>query len=124
MRTAATFDPAVAVGEDVDVIPLSRGRSGLAAVRRLTVVVVVLVFLAGGIGAVAVADHRHKNAQMGPANVASWYCQHRGQRCQEPQSERIEAAWQRREQVYRVSFLAVSLGGMTALAVSLRSRNR
>lgn len=103
--------------------PLSRGRSGLAAVKRLTILVVALVVLAGGIGAVAVADHRHKNARMGPANVASWYCEHRGQRCRQPQAERIEAAWQHREKVYRVSFWAVSLAGMTALVLRLRSRN-
>ena len=86
----------------------------------MTILMVALFVLAGGIGAAAVADHRHKNARMGPANVASWYCQHRGQRCQEPQAEAIEEAWQQREQVYRFSFWAASLGGMTALVLKLR----
>ena len=76
--------------------------------RRLTIVVVVLGILAGGIAAAAVADHRHKNAPMGPANVASWYCHNRNQRCQEPQSETIEASWQEREKLYRLSFCVVS----------------
>ena len=66
-------------------------------VRRASVLVVVLVLLAGGIAAGALADHRHKNARMGRADVASWYCQHRNQRCQEPQAEAIEASWQQRE---------------------------
>ena len=89
-------------------------------VRRLTMVVVVLVLLAGGIAAAAVADHRHKNARMGPANVASWYCHNRNQRCEEPQSKTIEASWQEREKLYRLSFCVVSLGAMTALVLRLR----
>ena len=89
-------------------------------VRRATMLVVVLVLLAGGIAAAAVADHRHKNARMGRADVASWYCQHRNQRCQEPQAEVIEASWQQRERVYRVCFWVASLGAMTALVLRLR----
>ena len=85
--------------------------------------VVVLFVLAGGIAAAAVADHRHKNARMGPANVASWYCHNRGERCDEPLAEAIEAAWQQRERVYRASFWAVSLGGTAALVVRLRRRS-
>lgn len=89
-------------------------------VRRATMLVVVLVLLAGGIAAAAVADHRHKNARMGRADVASWYCQHRNQRCQEPQAEAIEGSWQQRERVYRLSFWLASLGAMTALVIRLR----
>ncbi len=100
------------------------GRSGLATVRRSTVLLVVLIVLAGCIAGVAVADHRHKKARMGPASIASWYCQHDGQRCQETQAETIEASWQERERVYRVSFWAVSVGGMAVLGLRLRSRNR
>lgn len=100
------------------------GEEWSAAVRRLTVLVMALFILAGGVAAVAVVDHRHKNARMGPANVASWYCEHRGQRCQEPQSANIEEAWQHRELVYRVSFWALSLGGLTALVLSLWLHSR
>ena len=89
-------------------------------VRRATMLVVVLVLLAGGIAAVALADHRHKNARMGRADVANWYCQHRNQRCEEPRAETIEASWQQRERVYRVSFWLASLGAMTALVLRLR----
>ena len=89
-------------------------------VRRATMLVVVLVLLAGGIAAGAVADHRHKNARMGRADVASWYCHNRNQRCQEPQAETIEASWQQRERVYRVSFWVASLGAMTVLVLRLR----
>ena len=92
--------------------------------RRLTVLVVILLVLAAGIAAVAVVDHLHKNARIGPASVASWYCQHRGQRCLEPQAENIEGAWQERERVYRVGFWAVSLGGVGALVLRVRSRER
>ena len=83
--------------------------------------VVVLVLSAGGIAAGAVADHRHKNSRMGRADVASWYCHNRNQRCQEPQAETIEASWQQRERVYRVSFWVASLGAMTVLVLRLRS---
>ncbi len=92
--------------------------------RRLTMLAVALLILAGGVAVGAVADHRHKNARMGPADVSSWYCQHRGQRCQEPQAAEIEEAWQHRELVYRVGFLALSLGGLTALALRLRLHSR
>jgi hypothetical protein len=88
----------------------------------MTILVVALTALAGGIAGAAVADHQHKNALMGPANVASWYCQNRGQRCEEPQAEAVEAAWQRRELIYRISFCAASLGAMTALVLRLRRR--
>jgi hypothetical protein len=98
------------------------GGGVLVDVRRMAVLAMVLVILPGGIAAAAVADHRHKNARMGPASVASWYCQNRGQRCDQPQSDDIEAAWQKRERIYRVSFWATSLGAMTALVVTLRQR--
>ena len=94
----------------------------MSRARRLTILVATLFVLAGAIAAVAVADHRHKNARMGPANVASWYCHNRGQRCQEPQAENIEGAWQERERVYRLGFWAVSLGGIGALVLRVRSR--
>jgi hypothetical protein len=93
-------------------------------VKRLTMVVVAAFIVAGGIAAVAVVDHRHKNARMGPADEASWYCHHDGQRCNEPQAADIEEAWQHRELAYRVSFWAVSLCGLTALVLRLRLPRR
>jgi hypothetical protein len=90
--------------------------------RRLTILVVILFVLAGAIAVGAVADHRHKNARMGRADLASWYCHNRGQRCQEPQAETIEGAWHERERVYRAGFWAVSLGGIGALVLRVRSR--
>ena len=93
--------------------------------RRLTMLVVALFILAGGVAAVAEVDHRHKNARMTPAAYeASWYCQHRGQRCQEPQAAEINGAWHHRERFYRVSFWALSLGGLTALVLRLRLHPR
>jgi len=91
-------------------------------VRRVTLIALTLAVLAAGIAAVAVADHRHKDARIGPASVASWYCEHRGQRCNEPQAPALQAAWHRREHVYRASFWTASFGALTALAVSLRQR--
>ena len=90
----------------------------------MTIVVVAMFILAGGVAAVAEVDHRHKNARMGPANEASWYCAHDGQRCQEPQAEEISDAWHHRERVYRGSFWALSLGGLTALVLTLRLRKQ
>ena len=59
--------------------------------RRLTVLVMALFILAAGDAAIAVVDHRHKNARMTPAAYeASWYCAHDGQRCQERQAAEIE----------------------------------
>jgi hypothetical protein len=92
-------------------------------VRRMTMVVVVLIALAGGIAGAAVADHQHKKALMGPANVASWYCQNRSQRCQEPQAQAVEAAWQRRELMYRTTFYVTLLGAMTGLVLRLGQRS-
>jgi len=89
-------------------------------VRRLTILVLASFILAGGVAAVAVVDHRHKIARMGPADEASWYCYHDGQRCNEPQAADIEMAWQHRELAYRVSFWALSLSGLAALVLRLR----
>jgi hypothetical protein len=91
-------------------------------VRRTTILVVALTALAGGIAGAAVADHHHKNALMGSADVASWYCENRGERCEEPQAEAVEAAWQKRELIYRIGFCAASLGAMAALVLRLRQR--
>jgi hypothetical protein len=96
----------------------------LRQVRRMILVAVSLFILAGGLAAVAMVDHRQKNARMGPANEASWYCAHYGQRCQEPQAAEILDAWHRRERVYRVSFWALSLGGLTALVLTFGLRKQ
>ena len=90
----------------------------------MTIVVVTLFILAGGVAAVAVVDHRHKNARMGPANEASWSCEHDGQRCQEPQAAEIQDGWHHRERVYRGSFWALSLSGLTALVLTSRLRKQ
>ncbi len=93
--------------------------------RRLTVLVMALFILAGGDAAIAVVDHQHKNARMTPAAYeASWYCAHDGQRCQERQAAEINGAWHHRERVYRISFWALSLGGLTALALTFHLRRQ
>jgi hypothetical protein len=90
----------------------------------LRVLVVALFILACGVAAVAVVDHRHKNARMVHAYVATWYCQQDGRLCEKPQVAEIEGAWERRELVYRVSFWALSLGGLTALALTFRLKHQ
>ena len=87
--------------------------------RRALLLATILFIVAGGIAAVAVADHRHKNERMGPAYIASWDCEQRHERCDEPQWQDLEAAWQRRELFYRGGFYAVSVAGLGAAAVAL-----
>jgi hypothetical protein len=96
--------------------------------RRAAIVALVFLLLAGAVAVTAVVDHRHKTARMGPANVASWFCQHDGVRCDEPQAEDVAGGWHRRERFYRAGFavlLAVGLGGaLTSGVLLLRDRER
>jgi hypothetical protein len=96
--------------------------------RRAALVAAVCLVLAGAVAITAVVDHRHKVALMGPASVASWFCEHDGIRCDEPQADDVAGGWHRRERFYRAGFallLAVGLGGaLTSAGLVVRNRER
>ena len=103
-------------------VAVPRGRSVLPQVRRTTMLVVVLVLSAGGIAAGSRCRSSAQEQPNGPCRTSlAGIATHRNQRCQEPQAETIEASWQQRERVYRVSFWVASLGAMTVLVLRLRS---
>jgi hypothetical protein len=62
---------------------------------------------------IAAVDHARKTRALHRADVAAWYCAHRGQHCDERKSDDIEDSWSARERVYKdlgVSFVVISLG--------------
>lgn len=88
-------------------------RLGVAAL--LTAVVV---------GAVAVADHRHKQSVRADAQLDAYYCRHgRPAACREFDEEAYERRWERRELAYRLSFAVLTGAGLTLVLVAVRRRH-
>jgi hypothetical protein len=59
---------------------------------------------AAAIAVAATVDHHVKITRVNRAQVADWYCRHRGTECGGPSFERIESRWNQREWVYAFSF--------------------
>ena len=67
---------------------------------------------------VAVVDHERKNREIERANVAKWFCLHRGMRCAEKKPDAIEDAWETREHAYAAGAIVLILaGGIAVVAV-------
>lgn len=94
-------------------------RLGLATVRGALALALVAFALAGVIAVVAVADHRRVESQNWAANQASWFCQHKGTRCDQLQIADLERRWEHRELGYRMGFFAFSAAATAALIVAL-----
>lgn len=91
------------------------GWSGRATVRGALTVALVAFALAGVIAVVALADHHRVKARSWDADLATFYCQHKGTRCDELQIEDLERGWHHRELGYRISFYSLSSGGIAAV---------
>jgi hypothetical protein len=83
-----------------------------SAVRKQLVSIVCLA-AAALIGLAAIVDHRHKAARINRAEVAEWYCGHRGTRCGGASSTKIEARWNQRQSGYEIAIVA--LGGFAVV---------
>jgi hypothetical protein len=88
-----------------------------SAVRKQLLSVVCLA-AAALIGVAAIVDHRHKAASINRAEVAEWYCQHRGTRCGGVSSAAIEDRWNRRQSGYEIAVIA--LGGFAVVRLVYR----
>lgn len=86
-------------------------------------VVLVAAIYAFAVGVVAVIDHRHTREEIGKANVAGWYCKTRGQRCDQPQPDRIHDRWEKRELTYRAAGGFVAVIFVVAVYRLARQRN-
>ncbi len=95
------------------------GWSGRATVRGALTLALVAFALAGVIAVVALADHHRVKAQSSAADLATFYCQHKGTRCDELQSRDLESRWHHRELGYRISFFSLSSVGIAAVIVAL-----
>ncbi len=73
---------------------------------------------------VAVADHRHSRAQSNRAQLAEWYCDHKGTRCGGPDSERMHSDWEKRELVYKVTEGLLAAAFTLGAVGIMRSRRR
>jgi len=87
--------------------------------RGLALVVAVLALIA----VVAELDHSHKRAMGNAAQESEWYCDHRGERCDGPDSDRIQHRWEQREVGYKAAFALVAVTGVVLL-VSRRPPRR
>jgi hypothetical protein len=70
----------------------------------------------------AVVDHSWKQRRINHAEVAEWYCAHEGTRCGGPSSERIEAAWNRRQLGYEIGASSFGALGVAVAVARLRRR--
>ena len=70
---------------------------------RLVVLCIALSVAAIVVAIVAVTDHRRSRAGSNRAQLAEWYCDHKGTRCGGPSSERMHEAWENRELGYKVT---------------------
>jgi hypothetical protein len=93
---------------------------GVVGLRRFLVPATLLV-LAGAIGLGAIADHRWKQRRIGRAEVAEWYCTHRGTHCGGPSSAAIERHWNRRQLGYEIAVVVLG-GSALALAAARAAR--
>jgi hypothetical protein len=58
------------------------------------------------------------------ASVASWFCTHRGVRCDEEKPDAIGERWHRRERIYQISVaLLVVIGTASLLVPAVRRRS-
>jgi hypothetical protein len=97
----------------------------VAGVWRRATLSLVCLAVAGLIGVAAIADHRSKRQQINRAELAEWYCAHEHTRCGGPSSERIEASWNDRQDVYEIGVIAfggVGLGRIAFTRVRMRRR--
>ena len=94
------------------------GWLGRATVRGVLTLALVVFALAGVIAVVALADHHRVGAQSSAADLATFYCQHKGTRCDELQIEDLQRGWHHRELGYRISFFSLSSVGIAAVIVA------
>ena len=89
--------------------------------RRVRIGLVCLV-LAGLIGVGAIVDHREKTVRSNRAELAEWFCTHRGTRCGGASSAAMERAWNRREVGYEASIGLLGVMGAASLVLAGRRR--
>jgi hypothetical protein len=76
------------------------------------------------IGLTGEADHAWKNHRSRHADVDTWYCDYRHERCDKPQTPAIEESWEHREAVYKGLFGVSAYGSLAFVAVAAGSRRR
>ena len=78
-----------------------------------------MIAVAAVAGAVAVTafgvgDHEWKKRRLHRAEVAEWFCTHKGTRCSEADGDRVEAAWNRRERIEIALAAGLAVVGVAA----------
>jgi hypothetical protein len=98
-------------------------RNGLRKIRiapRHVALIGAIALVA--ISIVAVADHRSKQHRIQRASVASWWCTHRGVRCDEETTDAIGDRWHRRERIYEGTVAVILITGVVSVALATRRR--
>jgi hypothetical protein len=96
----------------------SRVRAVLRGRRALALAVAALLLIA----VVAALDHAHKRTAGNEAQLAEWFCVHRGERCGGADSARIQRRWEERELGYKTAFALVAATGVVLLVSRVRPR--
>jgi len=74
--------------------------------------------------AVAVVDHRDKQARINHAQLLEYYCTHGGTHCGGPSWRTIEHHWQIRQYAYEGAVATLVLAGGTVAIVLFATRSR
>ena len=93
----------------------------MRSLLRTFAVPLALLAAALVLGGVAFADHWWKQQRIDRAEVADWYCRHRGVDCGATSWRTLEAHWQDRQVGYEI---AVCLLGLAAVGTAARPARR
>jgi hypothetical protein len=75
------------------------------------------------VAGLAIADHRRVRHRSHRADVAGWFCEHKGTRCDELQPGTLESRWEIRERGYEALFgVALVLASSAAFSAVRRHR--
>ena len=96
------------------VIPALTSRPRLA--RGIAALLVAAI-----VATLAIVDHRRVKHRSQRADVAGWFCEYKGTRCDELQPGTLESRWEVRERSYEAVFgIAVAVVAVTAVSAVRR----
>ena len=90
----------------------------MSGLRRPRLIGLACLLLAALTAAIAIGDHRAKQARQDKAELQAWYCAHEGTRCAGPSSERIERRWNERQVGYEAAVAILTACGVVCIARS------
>jgi hypothetical protein len=90
--------------------------------RRSLALTIAALAAAVIIAGLAIADHRRVRHRSHRADVAGWFCEYKGTRCDELQPGTLESRWEIRERSYEAVFGVVVVLAASAAISAVRRR--